>query len=384
MMDVRYVPDRDEAGRVRGLFSLVTDVTEKRLGEQELSRSRDRLDAIVSTAADAIITLDRNGIIESFNRAAESMFGYAADEIVGADVRQLLEIPEASPPPSLERPSRWGALADPELGQAREADGHRKDGTSFPVEVAVSEIGGGEAFTAIARDIELRKRYREELLRSREALRSLSARLITAEENERRRISLELHDDFSQRLAMLAVDVEHLAGSRGDEEARRRLEAVGRSLADLTDDMHRLAYTLHPSMLDHLGLAAALRRHLEDLSARHPLEVVLSERGFGTDLGTEAASCLYRVAQESLSNVVKHSGGRRVTVRLSGTPQAVRLTIRDMGKGFDVEAARQRQTLGLTSMEERIRLLGGTFSLRSRPGTGTVVQATCPRRPPHR
>ena len=169
---------------------------------------------------------------------------------------------------------------------------------------------------------------------------------------------------------MLTVDVESLASARPDDrEGSTRLETVARGLAELTDDMHRLAYTLHPSILDHLGLAAALRRYADELAERHQLDVRLSDRGFANGLGVENISCLYRIAQESLSNVVKHSKSRRVTVRLAGTPEAVRLSVRDSGEGFDVEAARRSQTLGLTSMEERARLVGGTFSIAISSGT---------------
>ena len=175
-MDVRYVPDLDDEGRARGFYALVTDVTEKRLAKQELQRSRDRLDAVVSAAADAILTIDRTGIIESFNRSAERMFGYATEEVVGRDVKTLMSDPLRSEYEGYRRARR-----EPEevrlLGAGREAEGRRKDGTSFPIEISVSEVEGGQFFIAIVRDVELRQQYREDIFRSREALRSLSARL---------------------------------------------------------------------------------------------------------------------------------------------------------------------------------------------------------------
>jgi signal transduction histidine kinase len=247
----------------------------------------------------------------------------------------------------------------------------------------VSDIERGRRFTGIIRDIEPRKRSQAELARSREALRSLSARLITAEESERRRISRELHDDFSQRLAMLSVDIEALKEEKRFASEREKLGEMSRRIADLTDDVHRLAYSLHPSILDHLGLAAALRRYVEEFTVRHGVEVVFRERGFTQGLESQTASCVYRLAQEILSNVAKHSGSPRATVRLIGASHALRLSIRDYGQGFDLEEARRRgTTLGLVSMEERVRMMGGTFSLRSTPGKGTHVQATCPRAAP--
>jgi len=381
-LHVHYVPDFDGNGAVQGVFTLARDITDRKTAELALKQSRDRLAAVVNTATDAILTIDAQGAIESFNPAAEGMFGYAAEEVIGENVKILMPEPFRSGHDGYIRSYRETGEARI-IGIGRELKALRKDGSIFPVDLAVSDIEQGRRFTGIIRDIEPRKRYQVDLARSREALRSLSARLITAEESERRRISRELHDDFSQRLAMLSVDIEALKEEERFASEGEKLGEMSRRIADLTDDMHRLAYSLHPSILDHLGLAAALRRDVEEFTLRHGIEVVFRERGFTQGLESETASCLYRFAQESLSNIAKHSGSPRATIRLIGASHALRISIRDYGRGFDLEEARRRATtLGLVSMEERVRMMGGTFSLRSTPGKGTLVQATCPREAP--
>jgi PAS domain S-box-containing protein len=206
------------------------------------------------------------------------MFGYPAEEVIGENVKILM--------PELYRSQHDGYIRRyRETGEARvvgigrELEARRKDGSIFPVDLALSDVEQGRRFTGIIRNIEQRKRHQAELARSREALRSLSARLITAEESERRRISRELHDDFSQRLAMLSVDIEALKEEKRFASEREKLGEMSRRIADLTDDMHRLAYSLHPSILDHLGLAASQRRYVE-FTVRHGVEVVFRERGF--------------------------------------------------------------------------------------------------------
>ena len=151
-------------------------------------------------------------------------------------------------------------------------------------------------------------------------------------------------------------------------------------MTGIAEDSHRLAYSLHPSILDHLGLSAALRRYAEELSAHLGLEVVIQERGFPRKLDPAKSTCLYRIAQEALTNVARHSRSPRATLRLIGGAGAVRLSVRDYGEGFDVKKkARRVDTLGLISMEERAHLIGGTLTIQSAPGKGTVIQRPVPR-----
>ena len=348
----------------------------------ELQASRDRLASVLETAAEAIVTIDSRGTIDTFNPAAERMFGYRADEAVGQNVNILMPEPYRSEHDGhIERYLRTGETRI--IGIGREAVGRRKDGSTLPIEIAVSEIDHLHRFTGIIRDISERKRAEQALERSREELRLLSARLLAAEDSERRRISRELHDDVNQRLAMLSIDLETLAGDEhlGGETASK-LESLRQQVADLSEDIHGMAYRLHPSILDDLGLSAAIRSLIDEFSKRHGIEVSFQERHFPQRIPTMVASCLYRIAQESLTNIAKHSGSARAAIHLAGARDAIRLSIRDFGVGFDVQEARNhRKSLGILSMEERVRLSGGSLTIWSSPRKGSAIRVTVPREP---
>lgn len=345
----------------------------------ELQASRDRLASVLETAAEAIVTIDSHGTVDTFNPAAERMFGYRADEAVGQNVSILMPEPYASEHDGhIERYLRTGETRV--IGIGREAVGRRKDGSTFPIELAVSEIDHLHRFTGIIRDITERKRAEQALERSREELRLLSARLLAAEDSERRRISRELHDDVNQRLAILSIDLETLAGDEHlGGETTSTLESLRQQVADLSEDIHTMAYRLHPSILDDLGLSAAIRSLIDEFSKRHGIEFSFRERRFPQRIPTTVASCLYRIAQESLTNIAKHSESARGAVRLAGARDAIRLSIRDFGVGFDVEEARNhRKSLGILSMEERVRLCGGSLAIWSSPRKGSIIRVTVP------
>lgn len=215
----------------------------------------------------------------------------------------------------------------------------------------------------------------------REELRSLAAQLITVQEEERRRVSRELHDDLNQRLAMLAVEVEALAQNipPSPELLVHQLRALQKKVAEVSDEVRRLAYQLHPSILDHLGLAVALRSYAEDMSRRGEVRVAFTHGPLPPCIPQDIASCLYRVAQESLRNVVRHAQADRVAIKLATAGRDLTLSIKDNGKGFDpAERQEGRWGLGIVSMRERIRLVNGTLAVESRPGQGVRIVARVP------
>jgi signal transduction histidine kinase len=227
-------------------------------------------------------------------------------------------------------------------------------------------------------DISRRKRAEEELRRHQTKLEKLTSKLLTAQELERQRIARDLHDDVTQRLASLAVDagsLERLCQSKPDllPYCRSLREAAER----LADDVHNFAYRLHPSSLEHLGLEAAIQDHTHEFAQRTALAVRYVARNVPKAIPIEMATCLYRVTQESLQNVLKHAEASIVVVRLLGTSNGVGVCILDDGKGFEEKEASSRG-LGILSMEERIRLAEGTFCIRTRRGDGTEVHAWVP------
>ena len=209
--------------------------------------------------------------------------------------------------------------------------------------------------------------------RAENAAVDLSGRLLTAHEDERRRLARELHDDLTQRLARLAIDAGRLERSAGADAS-----AMRQDLVRLSEDVHALSYRLHPSMLDDLGLVEALRAECDRVARHGDLRVEVEARGVPEAVPSEASLCLFRVAQEALTNAARHGRASAVTVLLSPRGQGLQLAISDNGSGFDPGRSREHASLGLASMRERVRLLRGELDIESTPGRGTTVVAWVP------
>ncbi len=207
-----------------------------------------------------------------------------------------------------------------------------------------------------------------------------SGRLIKAQEEERARIARELHDDIGQRLALLAIDVQQLDGALPgtNQEVHARMQALWRQINDISTDAGRISHQLHSPKLQILGLALAIRGLCDDFSKQYPIAIDFSCTGVPPQLESTASLSLFRVAQEALHNVSRHSHAKNVKVKLRGNTSEVRLSIYDDGKGFDVDRALAGQGLGLISMTERLRLVGGAFSIQSGPSFGTRIVARVP------
>ena len=216
--------------------------------------------------------------------------------------------------------------------------------------------------------------------RAEEALSSVNGRLIEAQESERARIARDLHDDIGQRLAVLAITLEHMRRLQpsGSDEARSCLEALQKQTAEITADVQALSHELHPPRLLHLGVVAAMRGFCEELSGQNGVGIDFGYENVPASVPPDVSLCLFRVLQEALHNGVRHSRAPHFDVRLRGTGDAVHLTVRDEGVGFDVEAASRGSGLGLTSMKERLKLVGGELVIESRSTRGTTVLARAP------
>jgi signal transduction histidine kinase len=220
----------------------------------------------------------------------------------------------------------------------------------------------------------LRREVAERTL-AEEALSRANRRLIEAQEEERTRIARELHDDISQRIALLAMQLDHMSLSLPASAAdlKRGIDEAGRQTSELGNDIQALSHRLHNSKLDYQGLAAATAGFCRELSDRHGVAIVVRSEDIPSDLPPEISLCLYRVAQEALQNAMKHSGSRRVEVSLKSTLNEILLTVRDFGIGFDPDDAVKGRGLGLISMKERLHLVGGELSIDSQPQTGTTI-----------
>ena len=210
------------------------------------------------------------------------------------------------------------------------------------------------------------------------ALRDLGGRLINAQEEERRRIARELHDDLNQRMALLSIELEQLSKVNKPHDLHNRLQSLQTQAQEISADIHRISYKLHPSKLDHLGLAAAVRSLCQEISARGEIRVDLEEKGPSANLPIDITLCVFRIVQEALRNCVKHSGTDTALVRLENTGHEIRLSISDHGCGFDMESDVMKSGLGFTSMQERLRTVGGEMQVHSQPMHGTLIQVSVP------
>jgi PAS domain S-box-containing protein len=245
------------------------------------------------------------------------------------------------------------------------------------------ENGNLIAIRASNRDI-TRRMQTQEAIRQREMeLQSLTGRLILGQEEERRRLARELHDDLSQRLAALAIEA-----GKTETEVKDKQDPIRKSLSALRDqairiaaDVHDISRRLHPSILEDLGLRRAIESECTRFSAREGVDVAFSAENIPGGLPQDVSLSIYRIVQEGLSNIAKHACARRVTVALSASEVGLHLSIRDDGLGFDAVEARKKPGLGLSSIRERVRLVNGKHRIGSEPEKGTVIDVTVPLQP---
>jgi PAS domain S-box-containing protein len=351
-----------------------------------LQEERNFSAAVLETAGAMVVVTDLEGRIVRFNRACQLVTGFTFDEMKGKSSWDLLLS-------SQERDERKAAyrriIAD---GVTVDHENHWVDRGGTPHLISWSSAPMTDAdgvlrnVVRIGTDISEHRRIEQELQRSESALRAsqtqlrlLAAGLTSAQEKERKRLAVELHDDVLQRMAALMLELHSLQESKPatGRELVDRLAAVEDRLKALARDIRRTAHQLHPAVLGHLGLAPALKALCEDVMRQSGIEARLTVREPALHVSGDLALGLYRVAQEALDNVVTHSGAKEVRVSLGLRNGSLLLSISDGGRGFDPEEARQRG-LGLIAIEERVRQMGGTFTLKSAPGEGTRINVAVP------
>ncbi len=380
----------EEPGRIPYWRTALLDISDRKRAEQELDTQHSQLEAIIGSAMDAIITVDEQERVRLFNLEAESMFGCRSAEAIGQPLDRF--IPERFREVHHDYMSCFAKSGVPSraMHRARNVYALRANGEEFPIEASISQIlvGDKRFFTVILRDITERvqagrvlEEYVAQLHQRQGELKTLTGKLINAQEQERQRIARDLHDDFNQRLTALVLDVASLAKHppRLPELIGKALEPVCKELEQLTSDLHDLAYRLHPPLLRHVGLQAAIEDHIHKAIERTGLRISLKAKDVPSAIPLEWSLCLFRVFQESLQNIVKHAKATEVLVKLSGASKGVGLSVIDNGKGFDAhDKSGHQKGLGLISMQERLRLLNGFLNIHSRPPDGTKVCAWIP------
>lgn len=372
-VSITVSPIVDPDGEVIGASAIARDITERKRAEEAIRQSEANFRSIFNTVNDAIFVHDwKTGDILDANERAAEMYGFSLEEIKRVQVGDLSS---NLPPYTQEIALKWIGKAfagEPQVFEWRAKD---KNGHLFWVEVSLKRVllGNKDRLLAVVRDITNRKQAEQDL-------RDLSARLIHSQEEERSRIGRELHDDFNQQLAILSIELQQLGQKvpARQHALRERVQKLWTRAQEISADVHRLSYQLHPFKLDHLGVASAMKSLCNELSGHEGLIVEFQQEGFPANLPGDVTLCVFRIAQESLRNVIKHSGARFARVYLGTNDDAVRLSVSDNGCGFDPDSPTAKQGLGLISMRERLRLVGGVISIRSERGRGTQIDALVP------
>ncbi len=382
-------------GKPYALCGITTDITWRKVAEEALQASDAFTRAILDSLTAHVCVLDKGGIIIKTNDAWKE-FSYCNSGRVGSSVdvgqnyldvcRRAIDAGDSTAQAILS--GIEVVLGGSQKSFSMEYVSHfSEEERWFLMRVAPLKDAKGVVMTHT--DISSRVRMglaleKHVLLLSekQKELESLAEKLIEAQEEERKRIARELHDDFNQRLAALSVELETMERTSliPPGPLARQLADVRAQIGQLSDDLHDLAYRLHPSLLEHVGLAAAVGDHVAEFTKRTGLPVTFTAREVPEILSLEVATNLFRVMQESLQNVSKHAQATEVMVRLSGSSKGIGLSVRDNGKGFDHESKNNRtRGLGLVSMAERARGLGGFLRIHSLPRVGTKVCAWIPR-----
>ena len=237
----------------------------------------------------------------------------------------------------------------------------------------VVEHGRVAYLVGISVDISERKR-------AEELTSMMSRRLVQAQEKERRRIAGELHDDINQRLALISIDLERILEQHGplSAQVRNELMSVRERTMELSSDIETLSHELHSSKLEYVGLVKAIEGFCREFGEKHAMKIDLRKDNFSTPPSQEVSLCLFRVLQEGLHNSAKYSGVQEIQVELAQRSGQLHLRISDSGRGFDLEKVIEGVGVGLTSMQERVRLLNGSISIKSKPMTGTTIDVLVP------
>lgn len=369
-------------GLPEGILIFSEDITQRKQMQEMLRESEATTRALLETAAQAILAIDGGGRIVLANKTAAEMFGYeTSHELLGRPLEML--VPERLR--SRHEIHRAEFSSNPKtrpMGTGVELSGLRKNGSEFPIEVSLSSVATrrGPLAVSFVSDITARKQAETALRNSEQQLRALAGSLLTAQENERRRVARELHDDVTQRLAFLSIELGKLGSEIPDslEETRARVRALQDQTLRVSGEVRRLSHGLHPSVIADFGLSVALEEYCQEFEKAQGVHVEFEGLVEDSELDASGATCLYRIAQESMRNAVNHGRATHVRVELSAGARSMQLRIKDNGLGFSTDGARTKTGLGVVSMQERIRLVNGNLVLSSKVGAGTEITASVP------
>ena len=382
----KAIPLFNQAGEINGHIGTLSDITERKNTEQIIRNSEETRKLIMNSALDAIICIDTQGCITVWTPQAEKIFGWNEQDAMGKVMADIII-------PAQYREQHKKGLANylktgegPVLNRIFEITALNHEGNEFPIEISIIPIkhGSTEFFCAFIRDISDRKKAEVELEESYKAIRKLTAHLQNIREEERIHIAREIHDELGQHLTVLKMDIAWLSKKitkSADDETKVKIKDLINIIDGTIKTVRRISAELRPSLLDDLGLVAALEWQLDEFEKRSGIRTNFKEPDEEIQLTSAVKTGLFRIFQESLTNVARHAGATKVKVSLVQTESSVELNITDNGKGFDKLKIADKRTLGLLGMRERTAMIGGTYDIISTPGKGTTVVVTIPLEP---
>jgi PAS domain S-box-containing protein len=368
------VPRFNSDGSFAGYIGSCIDITERKMAEELLRNSEERLRLAQQAARIGTFEWNIQTGVNTWTSELEAMYGLPA----GAFGRTQMAFENLVHPDDR---ANVAQLVDWAFKTGESTEGEWRviwpDGVVRWISGRwrVLKDDSGEPLRMIGVNIDITERKMSE-----DALARLSGQLIEAQEEERKRIARELHDDYNQRLAMMAIDIENLGEDVGDSsvEARQRLHELFNRVSELGADLHSLSHSLHSSTLETLGLVAGVRAFCGEFAEKQGIQVDFAHENVPRAIPANAALCIFRIAQEALRNIKRHSGANRAEVRLEWSGERLHLSVSDRGRGFNPNKPSANRGIGIRSMEERLRLLGGQLEIHSRPMGGTTIDAWLP------
>lgn len=373
-METHAVPMRDGSGKVTALLAVTRDITDKKETEEELIRNERKYRTLVEQAVDAIALYDTNGKILDVNTGAINLLGYTREELQQMSLKDVLTVDEIKV-----RPVQYEVLKTGKSTVKQRAM-RRKDGTIVQTEVRSQQLPDGR-FLSVIRDLTDRIKAEEELKESYKAIRTLTDHLQKVREEERAHIAREIHDELGQQLTVLKMDVAWLnkkIDAADESPLKLKMKELLLMLDGTVKTVRRISSELRPSLLDDMGLFAAMEWHLEDFSKRTGLETSLVAGNEPEKLPDTIKTGLYRIFQESLTNVARHANATKVIVKAEIKDKVMVLSIEDNGAGFDTSNVKSKKTLGILGMRERSSMMGGDYSITTTPGKGTIIVVSVP------
>jgi PAS domain S-box-containing protein len=364
-----------DKSNVRGMAISIEDITDRKNADEIIRAKRAKYESFFRHSLDALLLTHYDGPIIKANAAACELFGRAEDELIGMHPSELIETAQPEHQRLVEERRRTGKTRG-------ELSFLRKDGSHFPgiiTSVAYQDAGGEWRTSMSVQDITSRKKAEESLRQKNVELRELMTQLSAIREEERTAIAREIHDELGQQLSTLKMGVHRAAAKLKEHEL---LDDITGSLLSEIDEaiksVRRIASNLRPIILDYEGLGPALKWYASEFEKLHNIPVQINVDAAGDIDDKRIAMTLFRVLQETFTNIIRHAQAQHICVDMCRREDAIRLTISDDGIGIDLEKVRCKKTFGLVSMKERVTLVGGDYSVGPCAPCGTITEVRVP------